>query len=159
MASLNECNFIGHIGKDPEIKSLQSGAKVANFSIACSEKWRDKSSGETKEHTEWVNIVVWQEGLVKVVEQYLKKGSKVYISGQMKTRKWQDQSGNDRWSTEVVLQGFGGKLIMLDGKDNSGGSSGGQSDNSGQSSASSHQSSQRPQAYREPSAVDDDIPF
>lgn len=152
MASLNECNFIGHLGKDPEIKSLQSGAKVANFSIACSERWRDKSSGETKEHTEWINVVVWQEGLVRVVEQYLKKGSKVYLSGKMQTRKWQDQNGNDRWSTEIVLQGFGGKLIMLDGRNNSEGN--GQASSGEQSSGSGRQQSNSAATY-EP----DDIPF
>lgn len=148
MASLNECNFIGNLGRDPEIKTLQSGAKVANFSIACSEQWKDKNTGEKKEQTEWINIVVWQEGLVRVIEQYVKKGSKVYVSGQMKTRKWQDQSGADRYSTEIVLQGFGGKLILLDGRNNSGG---------GQAEPQQQQSRQQSNSAATYEA--DDIPF
>ena len=111
---LNQCNFIGNLGKDPEIRAMQNGDEVANFSIACTERWKNKQ-GEKKEKTEWVNVVVWGP-LVQVVKNYLNKGSKVYISGKMATRKWQDQSGNDRYSTEVVLQGFGSNLVMLDSK-------------------------------------------
>lgn len=110
---LNKCLFIGHVGADPEIRATQAGKKIANFRLAVSEKWRDKD-GNRQEKTEWVSIVVFTEGLVKVVEQYVKKGSKLYIEGQLQTRKWQDQSGNDRYSTEVVLQGFNAVLTMLD---------------------------------------------
>lgn len=154
MASLNQCNFIGNLGADPEIRNIPSGAKVANFSIAVSEKWKDRNTGETKESTEWVRVVVWQEGLVKVVEQYLKKGSKVYVSGKMQTRKWQDQSGADKYSTEIVLQGFTGSIIMLDGRNNSDGV-GQRQDNSG-----GGQQQQRPQQQRPiDNGMEDDIPF
>lgn len=132
---LNRCEFIGRLGVDPEIRQLPSGNKVANMRLAVSESWRDKSSGERKEKTEWISISVFSEGLVKVVEQYLKKGAQVYVSGSWQTRKWQDQSGADRYSTELVMQGFDAKLVMLDGRraedssasrDNSGGSYGDQ---------------------------------
>lgn len=155
MASLNQCNFIGNLGADPEIRNIPSGAKVANFSIAVSEKWKDRNTGETKESTEWVRVVVWQEGLVKVVEQYLKKGSKVYVSGKMQTRKWQDQSGADKYSTEIVLQGFTGSIIMLDGRNNSDG--GGQRQDSGNQGHQGRPQSNQP-AF-EPGGMDDDIPF
>lgn len=112
---LNQCQFIGHLGADPETKSMQSGDEVCNFSLAVTEKWKDKS-GEKKEKTEWIRVVIWSQGLVKVAKSYLSKGSKVYISGKMQTRKWTDQSGNDKYSTEIVLQGFDAKLVMLDGK-------------------------------------------
>lgn len=114
--SVNKVILIGRVGKDPEIRATQSGASVASFSLATSEKWKDKNSGEQREKTEWTNVVVFSEGLVKVVESYVKKGSQLYIEGKLQTRKWQDKSGNDRYSTEVVLQGFGGTLQMLDGK-------------------------------------------
>lgn len=119
---LNRCEFIGNLGADPEIRTFSNGDKVANIRIAVSEKWRDKNSGEAREHTEWVSVAVFG-ALVKVVEQYLNKGSKVYIAGKWKTRKWQSQSGEDRYSTECVLQGFDAKLVMLDGPQ-SGGNSG-----------------------------------
>lgn len=125
--SLNKVTLIGNLGADPEVKSLASGAKVVNFRVATSETWRDKASGEKKERTEWHSIVIWSEGLAKVAEQYLKKGSKVYLEGQLQTRKWQDQSGADRYSTEIVLNGFGASLIMLDGRDASAPSQGSQS--------------------------------
>src|ERR1700685_926537 len=108
---LNSCSFIGNVGKTPEIKTLNSGSKVANFSIAVTEKW--KKDGEAQERTEWVNIVVWNEGLVGVVEKYVHKGSKIYVSGKMQTRKWQDNSGADRWSNEIVLNGFDAKIVLL----------------------------------------------
>lgn len=127
---LNRCEFIGNLGKDPEIRSMQNGDKVANFSIACSEKWKDKNSGETKERTTWVPIVVWG-ALAGVVERFLHKGSKVYVAGKFTVRKWQDQSGNDRYSTEVVLQGFDAKLVMLDGSQGGGRGDGGGSPDSG----------------------------
>ncbi|QDP54193.1 MAG: putative single-stranded DNA-binding protein [Prokaryotic dsDNA virus sp.] len=111
---LNKCLFIGHLGRDPEVRSFQNGGKVCNLRIACTEKWKDKSSGERKERTEWVSVAIFNEHLVRIAEQYLRKGSKVYIEGKLQTRKWQDQSGQDRYSTEVVLQGFDGVLTMLD---------------------------------------------
>jgi single-strand DNA-binding protein len=113
--SVNKVILVGNVGADPEIRRTQSGAAIANIRIATSEAWRDKNTGEKRERTEWHSVVVFTEGLVKVVEQYVKKGSKLYIEGQLQTRKWQDQSGNDRYSTEVVLQGFNAVLTMLDG--------------------------------------------
>ncbi len=121
--SLNKVMIIGNLGRDPEVRSFQNGGKVCNLRIATSERWRDKSTGENREKTEWHSVAIFSEGLVRVCEQYLKKGSKVFVEGQLQTRKWQDQSGNDRYSTEVVLQGYNGTLTMLDGRD--GGSSGG----------------------------------
>lgn len=121
--SVNKVILIGNLGADPEIRSFQNGGKVANLRIATSETWKDKNTGERKEKTEWHTVAVFQEGLVRVVEQYLKKGSKVYIEGKLQTRKWQDQSGADRYSTEVVLQGLGGTLTMLDGRGEGGGTS------------------------------------
>jgi single-strand DNA-binding protein len=113
--SVNKVILIGNLGKDPEIKSFQNGGKIANFSIATSEQWKDKMSGERKERTEWHNITISGDGLVGVVERYLKKGSKVYIEGSLRTRKWQDRDGNDRYTTEVVVAGMSGSLTMLDG--------------------------------------------
>lgn len=114
--SLNQCQFIGNLGRDPEVRTFQNGGKCCNLRLAVSETWKDKNSGERKERTEWITVAIFSEGLVRVAEQYLRKGSKVFISGKMQTRKWQDQSGADRYSTEVVLQGFDAKLVMLDGK-------------------------------------------
>lgn len=114
MASLNRVELIGNLGKDPETRSLQNGGSVVSFSVACSESWKDKQSGERKERTEWINVVCFNEGLGKVATQYLRKGSKVYVSGRFQTRKWQDQSGTDRYSTEVVMQAYGGELVLLD---------------------------------------------
>ena len=115
MASLNKVMLIGNLGADPEIRTFQNGGKVANLRIATSESWKDKATGERKEKTEWHSVAIFNDGLVGVVERFLKKGSKVYLEGQLQTRKWQDSSGADRYSTEVVLQGFGGTLVMLDG--------------------------------------------
>lgn len=112
---LNQVQLIGNLGADPEIRSFQNGGRVANLRIATTEKWKDKNTGEQKEATEWVSVAVMQDGLVGVVERFLRKGSKVFVQGKLRTRRWQDQSGNDRYSTEVVLQGFDGKLAMLDG--------------------------------------------
>ncbi|MFC6759915.1 single-stranded DNA-binding protein [Sulfitobacter porphyrae] len=120
---MNKVILIGNLGRDPEVRSFQNGGKVCNLRIATSETWKDRNTGERREKTEWHSVAIFQEGLVRIAEQYLKKGSKVYIEGQLQTRKWQDQSGQDRYSTEVVLQGFGGTLTMLDGRD--GGGSGG----------------------------------
>ena len=115
--SVNKVILIGNLGRDPEVRSFQNGGKVCNLRIATSENWKDKNTGERREKTEWHSVAIFQEGLVRIAEQYLRKGSKVYIEGQLQTRKWQDQSGQDKYSTEVVLQGFGGTLTMLDGRD------------------------------------------
>jgi single-strand DNA-binding protein len=113
--SVNKVILIGNLGRDPEIRSFQNGGKVANLRIATSESWKDKNTGERKERTEWHTVAILNDGLVNVVERFLKKGSKVYIEGQLETRKWQDQSGADKYSTEIVLRGFGSTLQMLDG--------------------------------------------
>ncbi|UWR46516.1 single-stranded DNA-binding protein [Phaeobacter inhibens] len=123
--SVNKVILIGNLGRDPEVRSFQNGGKVCNLRIATSETWKDRNTGERREKTEWHSVAIFSEGLVRVAEQYLRKGSKVYIEGQLQTRKWQDQSGQDRYSTEVVLQGIGGTLTMLDGR-NDGGQGGGQ---------------------------------
>lgn len=123
MSSLNKVTLIGNVGKEPEIRQTQGGNSIANLSIATAETWKDKNSGQKKERTEWHNIVVYSEGLVKVIQSYVKKGSKLYVEGQLQTRKWQDKDGKDRYSTEVVLQGYNAKLLMLDGKSGGGGQS------------------------------------
>ena len=122
--SVNKVIILGNLGADPEIRTFGNGGKVANLRIATSERWRDKNTGENREKTEWHTVAIFSEGLVRVVEQYLKKGSSVYIEGKLQTRKWQDQSGNDRYSTEVVLQGFDSKLVMLGGNQGGGGGGG-----------------------------------
>ena len=122
--SLNKVMLIGNLGADPEIKSFQNGGKVCNLRIATSENWKDRNTGERQERTEWHTVAIFSEGLVGVAERFLRKGSKVFIEGKLQTRKWQDQSGNDRYSTEIVLRGFDGTLTMLDGP---GGQGGGQS--------------------------------
>ena len=122
--SVNKVILVGNLGADPEIRNMQDGRPVCNLRIATSESWRDKSSGERKERTEWHRVVIFNEGLCRIAEQYLRKGAKVYIEGQIQTRKWQDQSGQDRYSTEIVLQGFNSTLQMLDSR-NSGGGGGG----------------------------------
>jgi len=123
--SVNKVILVGNLGADPEIKRTQDGRPIANLRIATSETWRDKNTGERKEKTEWHRVVIFSEGLCRVAEQYLKKGAKVYIEGQLQTRKWTDQSGAERYSTEVVLQGFNATLTMLDGRSGGGGSFGG----------------------------------
>ena len=124
--SVNKVILIGNLGQDPEIRSFQNGGKVANLRIATSEQWKDRNSGERRERTEWHRVAIMSEGLVNVVERYLKKGSKVYIEGQLETRKWQDQSGQDRYTTEIVLRGFNSTLQMLDGRGEGGGGGGSQ---------------------------------
>ena len=119
--SVNKVILVGNVGADPEIRRTQDGRPIANLRIATSETWRDRNSGERKEKTEWHTVVVFNEGLCKVVEQYVKKGAKLYIEGALQTRKWQDQTGNDRYSTEIVLQGFNSTLTMLDGRGEGGG--------------------------------------
>ena len=122
--SVNKVILVGNLGRDPEVRTFQNGGKVCNLRIATSETWKDKQSGERKERTEWHTVAIFNEALVGVAERFLKKGSKVYIEGQLETRKWQDQSGADRYTTEVVLQGFDGNLTMLDSPSGSGGGGG-----------------------------------
>ncbi|MDG2243312.1 MAG: single-stranded DNA-binding protein [Rhodospirillaceae bacterium] len=122
--SVNKVILIGNLGRDPEVRSMQNGGKVANLSIATSDSWKDKTTGERKEKTEWHRVVIFGN-LADIAERYLKKGSKVYVCGQLQTRKWQDQSGQDKYTTEVVLQGYGGELTMLDGRGDSGAGGGG----------------------------------
>lgn len=166
--SVNKVILIGNLGKDPEVRSMQNGGKVANLSIATSETWRDKASGERKEKTEWHRVVIFGN-LAEIAEKYLKKGSKVYVSGSLQTRKWTDQSGAEKYSTEVVLQGHGGELTMLDGKGGGGGggasAGGGMGDDAGGWDSG-------PEDYAAPKSggggkgrpggrdgMDDDIPF
>ncbi|GLQ34272.1 single-stranded DNA-binding protein [Amylibacter marinus] len=166
--SLNKVMIIGNLGADPEIRTFQNGGKVCNLRIATSERWRDKNTGENREKTEWHTVAIFSEGLVRVCEQYLRKGSKVYVEGQLQTRKWQDQSGNDRYSTEVVLQGFNGTLTMLDGRSGGdsagGGYGGGQSGGygggqSGGQSGGYGGGGGGGQSAPAPSDLDDEIPF
>src|SRR6056297_2746363 len=134
--SVNKVILIGNLGRDPEVRTFQNGGKVCNLRIATSENWKDRNTGERRERTEWHSVAIFSDGLVRVAESYLRKGSKVYIEGKLQTRKWQDQSGQDRYSTEIVLQGFDATLVMLDGK------GGGTRDDS----ASHGTSAQRPSA-------------
>jgi single-strand DNA-binding protein len=164
--SVNKVILIGNLGQDPEVKSFQNGGRIANLRIATSENWKDKNTGERKERTEWHTVVLQSEGLVGVAERYLRKGSKVYIEGQLRTRKWQDQSGNDRYTTEVSVGGIGGVMTMLDGAPGGGGGGqrggGGDWDQSGgQAGASSGGSrgSGGPPAGGFSDDLDDDIPF
>ncbi|SIS75140.1 single-stranded DNA-binding protein [Phaeovulum vinaykumarii] len=123
--SVNKVILVGNLGRDPEVRSFSNGGKVCNLRIATSESWRDRNSGERKERTEWHSVAIFSEPLAKIAEQYLRKGSKVYIEGQLETRKWQDQSGQDRYSTEVVLRPYRGELTLLDGRDGGGSGGGG----------------------------------
>jgi single-strand DNA-binding protein len=123
--SVNKVILVGNLGKDPESRSFQNGGKVVSFTVATSENWKDRNSGERKEKTEWHNVSIFSEGLARVAEQYLKKGSKVYLEGQLETRKWQDQSGNDRYTTDVVLRNFNSSMVLLDGRGESGSGGGG----------------------------------
>ncbi len=164
--SVNKVILVGNLGQDPEIRSTQDGRQIANFSIATSDSWKDKNTGERREKTEWHRVVVFNEGLVRVIQNYVKKGSKVYIEGSLQTRKWTDQSGTEKYTTEVVLQGFNGNLTMLDSR-NSGGDGGGYGAGSGgggnygqqspqQGSADSSGGSQNQNFARD---LDDDVPF
>jgi len=123
--SVNKVILIGNLGRDPESRSFQNGGKVVNLRIATTESWKDRNSGERREKTEWPSVAIFNENLARIAEQYLRKGSKVYIEGQLQTRKWQDQSGQDRYSTEIVLQGFNGQLTLLDGRGGGGDQGGG----------------------------------
>src|SRR3981189_2823038 len=160
--SVNKVILVGNLGKDPEMRRPQDGPPIANLSVATSETWRDKGTGERKEKTEWHRVVIFNEGLCKVAEQYLKKGAKVYIEGQLQTRKWTDQSGVEKYSTEVVLQGFNSNLTMLDGRSGGGGSFG-SDDSSGGDFGSGGPSTSAPRravaAGARNSDMDDDIPF
>lgn len=166
--SVNKVILVGNLGKDPESRSFANGGKVVSFSVATSENWKDKSSGERKDKTEWHNVSIFSEGLARVAEQYLKKGSKVYLEGQLETRKWQDQSGNDRYTTDVVLRNFNSSMVLLDGREGGGGgrAGGGGSDwnqddaprgSSGNFGAARSGASSRPSAFD--SDLDDDVPF
>ena len=123
--SVNKVILVGNLGRDPEARTFQNGGKVVNLRIATSETWRDRASGERKERTEWHSVAIFNENLAKIAEQYLRKGSKVYLEGQLETRKWQDQSGQERYTTEIVLRQFRGELTLLDGRGEGGGGSGG----------------------------------
>lgn len=145
--AVNKVILVGNLGKDPEIRRTQDGRSIANLSVATSESWRDKATGERRDKTEWHRVVIFNENLCRVVEQYLKKGSKVYLEGALQTRKWQDQSGQDKYSTEVVLQGFNSQLVMLE---------------SSQSPSDDFPSARRAPARvagKAPIDMDDEIPF
>jgi single-strand DNA-binding protein len=163
--SVNKVILVGNLGKDPEIRRTQDGRPIANLSVATSESWRDKATGERKEKTEWHRVVIFNEGLCKVAEQYLKKGAKVYLEGQLQTRKWTDQSGVEKYSTEVVLQGFNSNLTMLDGRSGAGagGASFAPDDQAGDFGAGGPSSAAPRRAVAAGGArnsdMDDDIPF
>ena len=145
MSSINKVTLLGRVGKDPEVKDFPNGGKIVLFSVATSEKWTDKGSGEKKERTEWHNVVIRNEGLCGVAERYLKKGSRVYIEGQLQTRRWQDQSGADRFTTETVLSGFSGQLVLLD--------------SAPASDYADRQGAQPPQAKSVADQIGDEVPF
>ncbi|MFV0490541.1 MAG: single-stranded DNA-binding protein [Pseudorhodobacter sp.] len=161
--SVNKVILVGNLGRDPEVRSFQNGGKVVNLRIATSENWRDKATGERRERTEWHSVAIFSEPLGRIAEQYLRKGSKVYIEGQLETRKWQDQSGQDRYSTEVVLRPYRGELTLLDGRGEGGGGG-----NFGGGSGGGHEAGRSPSSGGGgqggtygggPSDMDDDIPF
>jgi single-strand DNA-binding protein len=159
--SVNKVILVGNLGKDPEVRRMQNGNPVVNLSVATSDTWRDKATGERKEKTEWHRVVIFNEGLCKIAEQYLKKGAKVYIEGQLQTRKWTDQSGVEKYSTEVVLQGFNSNLTMLEGRGGGGGSFGADDQGGGDFGAGGPSSAPRRAvaAGARNSDMDDDIPF
>jgi single-strand DNA-binding protein len=161
--SVNKVILVGNLGKDPEIRRTQDGRPIANLSVATSESWRDKATGERKEKTEWHRVVIFSEGLCKIAEQYLKKGSKVYLEGQLQTRKWQDQSGQDKYTTEVVLQNFNSTLTMLDkAGERGGGGDFGSSDNGGDFGSSGPSTREKTPALAgagKRGDMDDEIPF
>ncbi len=160
--SVNKVILVGNLGSDPEIRHTQDGRPIANFSVATSESWRDKNTGERREKTEWHRVVIFSEGLVKIVEQYIKKGSKVYIEGSLQTRKWTDNSGVEKYSTEVVIQGFNGTLTMLVSRNSGGGASAGYGggDNFGQSGPmDSPAASGGDQPKNFSRDLDDEVPF
>jgi single-strand DNA-binding protein len=158
--SVNKVIIIGNLGRDPETRTFQNGGKVCNLRIATSEQWKDKNTGERREKTEWHSVAIFSEPLVRVAEQYLRKGSKVYIEGQLETRKWQDQSGQDRYTTEVVLRPYRSELTMLDGRSDGGGGGGGYGGGSGRDEGygGGDYGGGAP-AGRPSSDMDDEIPF
>jgi single-strand DNA-binding protein len=158
--SVNKVILVGNLGKDPESRTFQNGGEVVSFSVATSESWKDRNSGERKEKTEWHNVSIFSEGLARVAKSYLKKGSKVYLEGQLETRKWQDQSGNDRYSTDVVLRNFNSAMVLLDSREGSG--SGRGSFNEGYDDfggGGSTRTQSRPQPAAFDTDLDDDVPF
>ena len=163
MAGVNKVILVGNLGADPESRSLNNGGEVVNMRIATSESWKDKD-GNRQERTEWHNVVIFNENLGRVAKNYLRKGSKVYVEGQIQTRKWQDKDGNDRYTTEIVLQRFRGELVLLDARGEGGGGSFGGGDDYGSSSGSAFSGGgSRPQSRPQPAAfdsdLDDDVPF
>jgi single-strand DNA-binding protein len=160
MGSVNKVILVGNLGRDPEIRSFQNGGRVANLSVATSENWKDRATGERKERTEWHRVAIFNDRLVEVVEKYLKKGAKVYIEGQLETRKWTDQSGAERYTTEVVLRQFRGELTMLDGRGGGAGAGGG--DDFEESPAPAYAGANAgpaPSRGGRGGPLDDDIPF
>ena len=154
--SLNKVTLIGNLGRDPEVRSTQDGMKIVNLSIATSESWKDRNSGERRERTEWHRVVIFNENLGKVAEQYLRKGSKVYLEGALQTRKWTDQNGQDKYTTEVVLQRYRGELTMLDGRGEGGGGSSDGGYGGGQQQSTGYDA---PAPVGGPNDLDDEIPF
>ncbi len=150
--SVNKVILVGNCGRDPEIRSTQDGREIANLAIATSESWKDKNSGERKEKTEWHRVAIFNEGLVNVVKNYVKKGSKLYIEGQLQTRKWTDKDGHEKYSTEIVLQGFSSVLTMLDSKGSS-------NDNSSSGNYNQSYSAPAASSSKTPELMDDEIPF
>ena len=157
--SVNKVILIGNLGRDPEVRTFQNGGKVCNLRIATSENWKDRNTGERREKTEWHSVAIFSEPLARVAEQYLKKGSKVYIEGQLETRKWQDQSGNDRYSTEVVLRPYTSTLTMLDGRGDNQGGGGGGYDDRGDSYGGGDGAGGGSQPAPSNQDLDDEIPF
>lgn len=155
--SVNKVILVGNVGQDPEVRQFQNGGQVCSFSLATSENWKDKNTGERREKTEWHRVSIFNEGLVRVVQSYVKKGSKLYIEGQLETRKWQDRDGNDRYTTEVVLRGFGSTLTMLDSR-NSGGGGYNQDQMGGQQGGGGPRQMDGP-AQDFSADLDDEIPF
>jgi single-strand DNA-binding protein len=155
--SVNKVILVGNLGRDPEVRTFQNGGKVCNLRIATSESWRDRATGERKEKTEWHSVAIFSEPLAKIAEQYLKKGSKVYIEGQLETRKWQDQSGQDRYTTEVVLRPYRGELTLLDGRE--GGGAGGYAEDRGGDFGGGRDYGGPSGGGRGSADLDDEIPF
>ena len=153
VGSVNKVILLGNLGRDPDIRSMQSGSKMASFSIATSKRWKDRSTQEQKEKTTWHNIVVFGDGLVDIVEKYVKKGSKIYVEGELQTRKWEDKDGNDRYTTEVVLQGYNCNLTLLDSRNNNSNTV----DNQSQDSSITDESYNSENS--DSSNIDEDIPF
>ncbi len=157
--SVNKVILIGNLGADPEVRTFQNGGQVCNLRIATSENWRDKQSGERRERTEWHSVVLRSDGLINVAQRYLRKGSKVYVEGKLQTRKWQDQSGQDRYTTEITVGGFDGTLTMLDGRGEGGGSGGGGDFGGGAGGGGGQPDGGRDFGGPSGGGMDDEIPF